>query len=38
MMKQLINAMPQRIAMLLCALILSVGAFAQQIGKGTREG
>ena len=31
MMKQLINAMPQRIAMLLCALILSVGAFAQQI-------
>lgn len=31
MMKQLINAMPQRIAMLMCALILSVGVFAQQI-------
>jgi tonB-linked outer membrane protein, susC/ragA family len=31
MMKQLINAMPQRIAMLVCGLILSVCAFAQQI-------
>jgi tonB-linked outer membrane protein, susC/ragA family len=31
MMKQLINAMPQRIAMLVCGLILSVSAFAQQI-------
>ena len=30
-MKQLINAMPQRIAMLVCGLILSVSAFAQQI-------
>ncbi len=31
MMKQLFNAMPQRIAMLVCGLILSVCAFAQQI-------
>lgn len=30
-MKQLINAMPQRMAMLVCGLILSVSAFAQQI-------
>ena len=31
MMKQLINAMPQRMAILVCGLILSVSAFAQQI-------